>query len=114
MEVAEAAEDHLETAEASQKGNPTETSELSDQELISPSRARSDTVKVVTENIETDWARGSSDSIIQTEDLENSRKLVIAKALEKTNYHGGLTRKLLLEQGDFSVHSEELRKLPVG
>lgn len=101
MEVAEAAEDHLETAEASQKGNLTalETPELS------PSRARSDTMKVVQENIKTDWARGSE----EIADLEK-----IDKALEKTNYHGGLTRKLLLEQRDFRVHSEELRKLPVG
>ena len=111
MEVAETAEDHLETAEASQKGNLTalETPELSpsraDQESISPSRAGSDTMKVVQENIKTDWARGSE----EIADLEK-----IDKALEKTNYHGGLTRKLLLEQRDFRVHSEELRKLTVG
>lgn len=110
MEVAEAAEDHLETTEASQKGNLTalETPELSlsraGQESISPSLARSDTMKVVQESIES-WARGS-------EEIADPK--TIDKALKKTNYHGGLTRKLLLEQRDFRVHSEELRKLPVG
>ena len=99
-------------SEIEKETSEKEASELTDEELISPSRVRSDTVELVTANIETDWARGSSDSIQQ--DLENSKKLFITEALEKTNYHGGLARKLLLEQGHLSVHSEELRKLPVG